>query len=184
MIAIACSRPTNPSLTQAIKQRHDLFALDLSENKLDRCVRPDSRTAFGRIQLHSPAFTRTQSLSKPHSLLLLEYFFPLSWFCPPCKMFLATLWNILPSPTALVCRLVFCSVQAARALALYLSDPRCTLAKLVLSKADVDDFEVGRNKIYRESCSANRFMNRCTYSILSVHGDVGLCQRCGQYRYN
>lgn len=35
------------------------------------------------------------------------------------------------------------SIQAAGELALYFSDPRCTLAKLVLSKADVDDFEVG-----------------------------------------
>lgn len=32
--------------------------------------------------------------------------------------------------------------QAARELALYFSDPRATLAKFVLSKADVDDFEV------------------------------------------
>ncbi|CAM9396635.1 unnamed protein product [Pylaiella littoralis] len=54
-------------IVKAIKQRHDLHALDLSENKLDR-------------------------------------------------------W-------------------AARELAQYFSDPRCTLAKLVLTKADVDDFE-------------------------------------------
>lgn len=35
----------------------------------------------------------------------------------------------------------FDSLQAARELALYFSDRQCTLAKLVLSKADVDDFE-------------------------------------------
>ena len=45
-------------------------------------------------------------------------------------------------------RFVFCFVflylalQAARELALYFADPLCTLAKFVLSKADVDDFEV------------------------------------------
>eukprot|EP00903_Cladosiphon_okamuranus_P020889 g19182.t1 len=54
-------------IVKAIKQRHDLYSLDLSENKLDR-------------------------------------------------------W-------------------AARELALYFSDRQCTLAKLILSKADVDDFE-------------------------------------------
>lgn len=32
--------------------------------------------------------------------------------------------------------------QASRALALYFSDPRARLAKFILSKADVDDFEV------------------------------------------
>lgn len=36
-------------------------------------------------------------------------------------------------------------MQAARELARYFSDPRCTLAKLVLTKADVDDFEVGHD---------------------------------------
>ncbi|CAM9587870.1 unnamed protein product, partial [Discosporangium mesarthrocarpum] len=55
------------SIIKAIKLRHDLLALDLSENKFDR--------------------------------------------------------------------------QASRALAVYFSDPRATLAKFVLSKADVDDFE-------------------------------------------
>ncbi|CAM9672569.1 unnamed protein product, partial [Choristocarpus tenellus] len=54
-------------IIEAIKLRHDLHALDLSENKLDR--------------------------------------------------------------------------QGSRALALYFSDPKATLAKFVLSRADVDDFE-------------------------------------------
>lgn len=44
------------------------------------------------------------------------------------------------------------ALQAARELARYFSDPRCTLAKFVLSKADVDDFEVGqRSKRARPS---------------------------------
>lgn len=39
-------------------------------------------------------------------------------------------------------RFLTACLQAARELALYFADPQCTLAKFVLSKADVDDFEV------------------------------------------
>lgn len=50
----------------------------------------------------------------------------------------------LPSDSTLPFLMCGCvdSVQAARELALYFSDRQCTLAKLILSKADVDDFEV------------------------------------------
>ncbi|CAM9155601.1 unnamed protein product, partial [Hapterophycus canaliculatus] len=79
-------------IVKAIKQRHDLYALDLSENKLDR-------------------------------------------------------W-------------------AARELALYFSDPRCTLAKFVLSKADVDDFEASN---FVKHMKANKTL---TYLDLS-HNLIG-----------
>ncbi|CAM9877744.1 unnamed protein product [Scytosiphon promiscuus] len=79
-------------IVKAIKQRHDLYALDLSENKLDR-------------------------------------------------------W-------------------AARELALYFSDPRCTLAKLILSKADVDDFEAAN---FVKHMKANKTL---TYLDLS-HNLIG-----------
>ncbi len=96
------------------------------------------------IRPHSPAFTRLHPRAGPLRASFLDTL-PFS-VCPPCTLLLAT-WNSLPSPPAArVFRLVLCPAQAARELALYLSDPRCTLAKLVLSKADVDDFEVGRNK--------------------------------------
>ncbi|CAM9361361.1 unnamed protein product, partial [Ectocarpus sp. 12 AP-2014] len=79
-------------LVKAIKQRHDLHALDLSENKLDR-------------------------------------------------------W-------------------AARELAFYFSDTRCTLAKFVLSKADVDDFEASN---FVKHMKANKTL---TYLDLS-HNLIG-----------
>ncbi|CAM9314633.1 unnamed protein product, partial [Ectocarpus fasciculatus] len=79
-------------LVKAIKQRHDLYALDLSENKLDR-------------------------------------------------------W-------------------AARELAFYFSDSRCTLAKFVLSKADVDDFEASN---FVKHMKANKTL---TYLDLS-HNLIG-----------
>ncbi|CAN0284943.1 unnamed protein product [Ectocarpus sp. 6 AP-2014] len=79
-------------LVKAIKQRHDLYALDLSENKLDR-------------------------------------------------------W-------------------AARELAFYFSDSRCTLAKFILSKADVDDFEASN---FVKHMKANKTL---TYLDLS-HNLIG-----------
>jgi len=49
-------------LHQAIKQRHDLYALDLSENKLDRWVRRDPSIGFYPV---SPAFARVNLRAAP-----------------------------------------------------------------------------------------------------------------------
>lgn len=46
----------------------------------------------------------------------------------------------------------FCFLKAARELALYFSDRQCILAKLVLSKADVDDFEASQVEADRRNC--------------------------------